>query len=110
MWIYQKKLEYPVNIKTPNPKLASFIVSQYGGPDCNCLSVSSLPINYLAVLAFFCKLEFSMIKYSVLWAGTAIFWLSCLSCNIARIFRHVKGGLVRDRKIYPWTWRKICAK
>ena len=32
MWIYQKKLEYPVNIKKPNPKLAAFIVSQYGGP------------------------------------------------------------------------------
>ena len=31
-----------------------------------------------AVLAFFCKFEFSMIKYSVLWAGMAIFWLSCL--------------------------------
>ena len=38
MWVYQKKLEYPVNIKTPNPKLAAFIVSQYGGPDCKCLS------------------------------------------------------------------------
>ena len=32
MWMYQKKLEYPVNIKNTNPKLASFIVSQYGGP------------------------------------------------------------------------------
>ena len=32
MWIYQKKLEYPVNIKNPDPNLASFIVSQYGGP------------------------------------------------------------------------------
>ena len=32
MWIYQKKLEYPVNIKNPNPQLASFIISQYGGP------------------------------------------------------------------------------
>ena len=32
----------------------------------------------VAVLAFFCKFEFSMIKYSVLWAGMAIFWLSCL--------------------------------
>ena len=31
-----------------------------------------------AVLAFFCKFEFSMIKYSVLWAGMATFWLSCL--------------------------------
>ena len=32
MWSYQKKLQYPINIKNPNPKLAAFIVSQYGGP------------------------------------------------------------------------------
>ena len=33
MWQYQKKLQYPINIKNPNPKLASLIMSQYGGPD-----------------------------------------------------------------------------
>ena len=33
MWTYEKKLEYPVNIKTPNPKLAMAIISQLGGPD-----------------------------------------------------------------------------
>ena len=33
MFVYAKKLQYPVNIKTPNPALAKFIVSQYGGPD-----------------------------------------------------------------------------
>ena len=33
MWKYEKKLQYPVNIKNPNPKLAKFIVSQLGGPD-----------------------------------------------------------------------------
>ena len=33
MWLYQKKLEYPVNIKNPNPRLAKFIISQYGGPN-----------------------------------------------------------------------------
>ncbi len=33
MWLYQKKLEYPVRIKCTNPRLAKFIVSQYGGPD-----------------------------------------------------------------------------
>ena len=33
MWLYQKKLEYPVRIKNPNPRLAKFIISQYGGPD-----------------------------------------------------------------------------
>lgn len=33
MWSYEKRLEYPINITTPNAKLASFIMSQYGGPD-----------------------------------------------------------------------------
>lgn len=33
MWSYEKKLQYPVNIKNPNPKAASIIISQYGGPD-----------------------------------------------------------------------------
>ncbi len=33
MWQYQKKLQYPVNIKKPNPKYAQIIISQYGGPD-----------------------------------------------------------------------------
>ncbi len=33
MWIYEKKLEYPVKIKNPNPTLAKIIISQLGGPD-----------------------------------------------------------------------------
>ena len=33
MFIYEKKLQFPVKIATPNPKLAAFIISQYGGPD-----------------------------------------------------------------------------
>ena len=33
MFMYEKKLQYPVNIKNPNPKLAQFIITQYGGPD-----------------------------------------------------------------------------
>ena len=33
MFQYEKKLQYPVNIKNPNPALAKFIISQYGGPD-----------------------------------------------------------------------------
>ena len=33
MWVYEKKLEYPINIKNPNPALAKIIISQYGGPD-----------------------------------------------------------------------------
>jgi len=33
MFIYDKKLQYPVKIDRPNPKLAAVIISQYGGPD-----------------------------------------------------------------------------
>ena len=33
MFIYEKKLQYPINIKNSNPKLAAVIISQYGGPD-----------------------------------------------------------------------------
>ena len=33
MWNYEKRLQYPVNIKEPNAKLAQYIISQYGGPD-----------------------------------------------------------------------------
>ncbi len=32
MFHYEKKLQFPVKIATPNPKLAAFIISQYGGP------------------------------------------------------------------------------
>ena len=33
MWRYEKRLQYPVDIKEPNAKLAKYIMSQYGGPD-----------------------------------------------------------------------------
>ena len=33
MFVYNKKLQYPVKIERPNPRLASLIISQYGGPD-----------------------------------------------------------------------------
>ncbi len=33
MWAYEKKLQYPVKIKNPNPTYAKIIISQLGGPD-----------------------------------------------------------------------------
>lgn len=33
MWNYEKRLQYPINITTPNAKAAQIIMSQYGGPD-----------------------------------------------------------------------------
>ena len=37
MFVYEKKLQYPVRIQNPNPKLASVIISQYGGAYSNRL-------------------------------------------------------------------------
>ena len=33
MWTYERRLQFPVNIKEPNAKLAQVIISQFGGPD-----------------------------------------------------------------------------
>ncbi len=33
MWMYEKRLEYPIHITQPNPRMASYIISQYGGPN-----------------------------------------------------------------------------
>lgn len=33
MWVYQKRLQYPVDIKKPDARLAKVIMSQFGGPD-----------------------------------------------------------------------------
>lgn len=39
MFVYEKKLQYPVHVKNTNPKLAAVIISQYGGPNCNKLLI-----------------------------------------------------------------------
>lgn len=44
MWNYEKRLEYPINIKNPNPALAAMIISQYGGPD----GESAASLRYLS--------------------------------------------------------------
>ena len=33
MWTYNKMLQYPINLKCRNPRIAKVIISQYGGPD-----------------------------------------------------------------------------
>ncbi len=43
MWYYEKRLEYPVKISTPNAKIAQIILSQYGGPYCGNLKVVDFP-------------------------------------------------------------------
>lgn len=51
MWQYEKKLQYPVNIKRPNAKLAKVIISQLGGPDGE-LSASLRYLNQRYVMPY----------------------------------------------------------
>lgn len=34
MWSYDKRLQFPVNIKTPDPQTAKIVITQLGGPNC----------------------------------------------------------------------------
>lgn len=46
MFMYEKKLIYPVKIKNPNPQLAKFIISQYGGAYQNVRVALLTPPKY----------------------------------------------------------------
>ena len=45
MWTYNKVLEYPINIKCKDPRLAKFIISQYGGAYCFCYYIFNLILH-----------------------------------------------------------------
>ncbi len=56
MWIYEKRLEYPVHITKPDPKMAKLLMAQYGGPDsdvCANKGISAF-IPVLHIPAFLC--------------------------------------------------------
>ena len=46
MWIYQKNLEFPVNIKNPDPRMAKLLITQYGGAYPNVRVVLLTPPKY----------------------------------------------------------------
>ena len=60
MFIYEKKLQFPVKIATPNPKLAAFIISQYGGPDGE-LGASMRYLSQRYAMPYFKKTYFTLI-------------------------------------------------
>lgn len=49
MFVYEKKLQYPVRIRNCNPKLASVIISQYGGSYCYRLQYTRQQMHYWRV-------------------------------------------------------------
>ena len=50
MWNYEKRLQYPVNIKNPDGRIAQIIMSQYGGPGWRdwCIAALSVPAFFYA--------------------------------------------------------------
>lgn len=46
MFVYEKRLQYPINIKTTNPKLAKIIITQYGGPKGQRLLFLNITISF----------------------------------------------------------------
>lgn len=58
MWIYEKKLEHPVNIKSKDLKMAQCLMTQYGGAYCN--RILDIIINIHA----FCGLIINNLRYT----------------------------------------------
>ena len=52
MFVYEKKLQYPVKIRRPNARLAKFIASQYGGAYGKSLGILACPKD--VINTFFC--------------------------------------------------------
>ncbi len=57
MWNYEKRLEYPINIKNPDPKLAQMIITQFGGPDCKRIFLRFWLENVILKLIYFRQQE-----------------------------------------------------
>lgn len=69
MWIYEKKLQYPVKVSTCNPTLAKYLVEQYGGADGELAAALrymnqrySIPDNVIGLLTDIATEEFSHLE------------------------------------------------
>ncbi len=51
MWIYEKRLEYPVRITKPDPRMAKLLMAQYGGPDSDVYANKEI-VDYRAFLPY----------------------------------------------------------
>ncbi len=96
MWSYEKKLEYPVNIKNNNPMLAKAIISQLGGPDGE-LSASMRYLNqrYAA--------PYSQVKGVLTDIGTEeLAHLEIVSAIIYQLTRNLTMDQIKDSGFYTY--------
>ena len=96
MFIYDKKLQYPVKIQNPNPKLAAVIISQYGGPDGELgASMRYLSQRY--------SMPFDEMKGLLTDIGTEeLGHLEMVGAIIHRLTRNLKDSQIQDSAFAPY--------
>ena len=96
MFIYDKKLQYPVKIDRPNPKLASIIISQYGGPDGE-LGAS---LRYLSQRY---SMPFDELKGLLTDIGTEeLGHLEMIGAIVHQLTRNMKDSQIKDSAFAPY--------
>ena len=96
MFQYEKKLQYPVRIQRPNPRLASIIISQYGGPDGE-LGAS---LRYLSQRY---SMPFDELKGLLTDIGTEeLGHLEMIGAIVHQLTRNLKDNQFRDPAFAPY--------
>ena len=96
MFIYDKKLQYPVKIDKPNPRLASIIISQYGGPDGE-LGAS---LRYLSQRY---SMPFDELKGLLTDIGTEeLGHLEMVGAIVQQLTRNLKDSQIQDSAFAPY--------
>ena len=96
MFSYQKKLQYPVKIDKPNPRLAAIIISQYGGPDGE-LAAS---LRYLSQRY---SMPFDELKALLTDIGTEeLGHLEMVGTIVHQLTRNMKDSQIEDSAFAPY--------
>lgn len=96
MFIYEKKLQYPVKIAHPNPRLAAIIISQYGGPDGE-LGAS---LRYLSQRY---SMPFDELKGLLTDIGTEeLGHLEMIGAIVHQLTRNLKENQIKDTAFAPY--------
>jgi spore coat protein JC len=96
MWQYEKKLQFPIKIKNPNPALANYIISQYGGPDGE-LGAS---LRYLSQRY---SMPFDELKGLLTDIGTEeLGHLEMIGALVHQLTRNLKDSQIQDSAFAPY--------
>ncbi len=96
MFVYDKKLQFPVKIDRPNPKLASVIISQFGGPDGElAASMRYLSQRY--------SMPFDELKGLLTDIGTEeLSHLEMVGAIVHQLTRNLKDSQIQDSAFAPY--------